>query len=266
MKSESGSTQRRELAEFVRAHRERLAPDSLGLPARTRRRTPGLRREEMAQLCGMSVTWYTWIEQGRDVSVSPAALGRIAEKLRLSRAERNYLFALANKRDPTEQTLDESWNVPPALAASIQSIATPAYLLDSAWNALAWNPPAARLFVGWLDGPGERNLLRYIFLDPVARKLVCDWEDRARRVVAEFRVDYSRNLDEPKMRALVDELMQRSAAFAQWWDEHAVIEREGGARTFDHPQDGFQRYEQVTFNMAAHPELKLVMLTKFDGA
>ena len=264
MITESSSARRRELAEFIRMRRERLTPQSLGLPTRVRRRTPGLRREEMADLCGMSATWYTWIEQGRDVSVSPAALGRIAERLRLSKAERSYLFALASKSDPAVQSHDDRGILPPALAASVHAIATPAYLLDHTWNAVAFNPPAARLFIGWLAGLGEKNLLRYIFLDPAARNFVCDWEDRARRVIAELRVDYSRNIDDPRMRALIDELMEGSAAFARWWNERAVTDREGGERTFAHPQDGYLRYRQVTFNMAAHPEFKLVMLIKLD--
>jgi transcriptional regulator with XRE-family HTH domain len=254
------AAQRRALGDFIRAQRSKLPPAAVGLPAGARRRTPGLRREEVAQLGGMSATWYTWIEQGRDVSVSPAALARLARTLRLSAAERRYLFDLAGKRDPSEPAEPDDIGVPSAVVASLAAMALPAYLLDGRWRARAWNAPAARLFVGWLDGPHDRNLLRYIFLTAEARTLICDWEHRARRVVAEFRADCSRHLEDPALAALLDELRRRSAFFAQLWDEHAVLGREGGERTFSHPQDGFLRYEQISFTLANRPELKLVML------
>jgi transcriptional regulator with XRE-family HTH domain len=183
---------RRELGDFLRAHRARLSPASLGLPAFGRRRTPGLRREEVAQACGMSPTWYTWLEQGRDIAASPPALSALARALQLTPAERAYLFELADRRDPhlSGRGGDEGMDVPPALARAIAAIDGPAYLLDSLWNARAWNRPAAALFVGWLDGAhhatGDRNLLRYVFLSPVARKIIPDWQARARRVLAEF--------------------------------------------------------------------------------
>src|SRR5262249_46529236 len=155
---------RRELGDFIRAQRERLTPEAAGLVAAGRRRTPGLRREEVAQLAGLSATWYTWIEQGRDVSISPTALARLATALGLGRAARAYLFELAGKRDPDPGSgaVDP---LPPAVAAAVAAVSAPAYLLDRYWNARAWNAAAERLFVGWLDRPGERNLLRFIFLE-----------------------------------------------------------------------------------------------------
>lgn len=254
-------TRRAELGRFLRSHRERLAPQSLGLEPGTRRRTPGLRREELAQLAGVSATWLTWIEQGRDVSVSAAALGRLARVLRFTPAERAYLFDLADRRDPEAPAT--SAEMPPALDAIVATIASPAYVLDRDWNALAWNLAAARLFAGWLDGD-ERNLLRYVFLDPVARQLIADWETRALRLAAEFRADYSRHLAAPATRTLVDALRAESPFFEKAWQAHAVTEREGGERTFNHPADGFLRYEQTTFLLAPHPEVKLVVLVRED--
>jgi transcriptional regulator with XRE-family HTH domain len=256
--------QRRELGDFIRAQREKLAPAAVGLVAGRRRRTPGLRREEVAQLGGLSTTWYTWIEQARDVSVSPPALARLANALRLGRAERAYLFDLAGKRDPDrgERAADA---VPEAVLACVVAIRTPAYILDRLWTARAWNKPAERLFAGWLDGPGDHNLLRFIFLVPAARKLICDWPERARRVVAEFRADSLAHLRDPALRALIDELRRESRDFARFWDQHGVLEREGGARTFNHPRDGFLRYEQVTFDLASQPTLKLTMLVDAAG-
>jgi transcriptional regulator with XRE-family HTH domain len=250
--------QRRELGDFVRSQREKLSPQEVGLPGGARRRTPGLRREEAAQLCGLSVTWYTWLEQGRDMSLSAAALARLASAFRLGRAERAYLFELAARRDPEQS---ESQAVaPPGVLACVDLIAAPAYVLDRTWTAHRWNVQAEHLFVGWLDGTGDRNLLRFIFLEPSARSLIHDYANRARRVVAEFRADASAHLHDPAIHRLVEDLNERSEAFRRYWRERVVLGREGGERTFDHPVKGFLRYEQVTFALAGHPDLKLTIL------
>lgn len=251
--------QRRELGDFIRAQRERLSPAELALAVHSRRRTSGLRREEVAQLCGLSTTWYTWIEQGRDVSVSPLALARVAATLRLGRAERAYLFELAGKRDP-DQGGGEADDVPPAVLACIDAIRAPAYVLDRSWTARCWNVEAEHLFAGWLDQAGERNLLHYVFLQPAARSLICDWDARARRVVAEFRASCSAHVTDPALRSLVESLRLQSAEFAQFWNLYGVLEREGGERNFNHPLDGPMRYTQVTFDLAGRPDLKLTLL------
>ena len=177
---------RRALGAFLRAHRERLGPPP---GASGRRRTPGLRREEIAEACGASLTWITWLEQGREVSASPRLLARLAEALRLAPAERAYLFELAGKRDPAALALGEE-ALPAEVLALPGAMTTPAYLLDGQWTARAWNKAAAKLFVGWLDGDHDRNLLRFIFRSALAPKLIVDWGERARRVVAEFRADF----------------------------------------------------------------------------
>jgi transcriptional regulator with XRE-family HTH domain len=236
----------------------------LGLPSSGRRRTPGLRREEAAQLCGLSVTWYTWLEQGRDVSVSPTALARLADALRLGHAERAYMFELADRRDPMDGNPCAD-AVQPAVVAALKAIEAPAYLLDRGWNAVAWNERAGRLFVGWLDRPGDRNLLRYIFLEPAARDLIHDYDDRARRVVAEFRANVGAHLEDAPVRALTEELQAHSPWFARLWREQSVQWREGGVRAFNHPQHGFCRYEQATFNVASHPEVKLTILLPIEN-
>ena len=256
---------RRELGDFVRAQRERVSPASVGLVAARRRRTPGLRREEVAELAGLSTTWYTWIEQGRDVSVSPIALARLAQALRLDRAQRHYLFELAGKRDPDPGAsgIDE---FPAPVVAAVSAIAAPAYILDRSWNARAWNSAAQRLFVGWLDLPRDRNLLKFIFLHPGARVLISDWERRARRVVAEFRAHCGAHLGDDGLHGLIDELRRLSPDFAAMWERHGVLGREGGERTFNHPEDGFLRFEQVTFELAGHADVKLTMLVRMAAA
>jgi transcriptional regulator with XRE-family HTH domain len=253
--------QRRAFGEFIRAQREKVAPAAVGLPQGGRRRTPGLRREELAQLCGLSTTWFTWIEQGRDVSASPQALARLAGALKLGRAARAYLFELAGKRDP-DQDRGDNEDISTAVRACVDAIAAPAYILDRYWNARAFNDAAAHLFVGWLDQPGERNLLRFTFCHPTARSLICDWNARGRRLAAEFRAGTSAYLDDAKFRELIATLRRDSLEFAQCWDHHGVLGREGGERTFNHPADGFLRYQQVTLNLASQPDLKLTMLVQ----
>ncbi len=253
------------LGDFIRAHRERLSPMAVGLPPGPRRRTPGLRREEVAALCGVSPTWYTWIEQGRPVSASADALARIAVALQLSRAERAYLFELAAQRDPAEPD-PAAQDAPASLLKTVELIDTPAYVLDRQWNALRWNAQAAELFVGWLDGANDRNLLAFTFTSAMARDLIVDWETRARRLVAEFRADSIRHLNDPPTRALIDSLSQASDAFATFWASQDVGEREGGERQFEHPLQGRMVFDQITFKPAHREDLKLVMLVGTKNA
>jgi transcriptional regulator with XRE-family HTH domain len=250
--------QRRALGDFLRARRERVAPATVGLADGSRRRTPGLRREEVAQLAGLSTTWYTWLEQGRDVSVSPHGLARIATALRLDRAARDYLFDIAGRRDPQPDPDPEA--LPAALPACVAAVTTPAYVLDRPWNARAWNEPAARLFAGWLDAP-QPNLLRFVFLAPQARTLLPDWRERARRVLAEFRADCAAHLEDAPVARLLADLRRDSPDFADLWQLHGVSGREGSARAFAHPTQGLLSYAQTAFAVAGRPELKLVVLT-----
>lgn len=252
--------QRRALAAFLRASRTRLRPEALGLPPGTRRRTPGLRREEVAQLAGLSPTWYTWLEQARDISVSPQGLARLAAALRLDRAARTYLFALAGRRDPAPDP-DEPAELPPRLADCLAACGAAAYVLDRLWNVPLWNAAAARLFAGWLDQPGPHNLLRFVFLAPAARRLIPDWEARARRVLAEFRADCAAHLEDAPVRALLAELQRAAPGFAALWQQQGVTGRDGGGRSFLHPQDGRLEFQQTTFTLTGRPDLKLVMLT-----
>ena len=248
---------RRALGAFLRAHRERLQRP---LGAVGRRRTPGLRREEVAEACGASLTWISWLEQGREVSASARLLARLAASLRLAPAERAYLFELAGKRDPEAPAPGDD-GLPDEALRLPERMTIPAYLLDGQWTARAWNRAAAELFVGWLDGDHDRNLMRFIFRSPAAPLLIDQWEDRAGRVVAEFRADFSRRLGEPAMRGLIEELDRSSPLFARLWREQAVLRREGGERQFLAP---VRRFHQSTLVLASHPDVKLVCLTPTD--
>ncbi|UXY14030.1 helix-turn-helix transcriptional regulator [Chitiniphilus purpureus] len=254
------SIRRQELGDFLATLRRKCDPVAFGFPAGSRRRTQGLRREEVAQLAAISPTWYAWIEQGRDINVSSDALERLAQALRMDRTQRAYLFELAGRRDPSppaaEPALTEA-----LLAQLLSRIAMPAYVLGRYWDVLAFNAEAAHLFVGWLDGAGPYNLLDYVFFHPGARTLVEDWEARARRLVAEFRADSRASLEEPGFEEFIARLSAGSAEFADYWRRHDVLERQGGLRGFHHPVHGRLLYQQVTFRLVDHDELKLVMLT-----
>lgn len=253
------AARRKALGDFLRSARARIQPDMVGLPSGGRRRTPGLRREELAQLCDISVTWYTWIEQGRDIGVSPDVLGRLASVLSLSRAERHYLFELAETADPQHADIDTE-PLPPGLADSVHSITAPAYIMDRNWNVLAWNKPMLTLFQGWPQRDPQPNMMRFIFLDPAARDLVVNWEERASRVVAEFRADAGLHTDEPGLKALLDELLEHSRVFAHWWHRHTVVDRKGGLRDFSHGPGKILTHQQLTFRLANRLDCKLIML------
>lgn len=246
------------LGEFLRARRDALRPHEVGLPAGARRRAPGLRREEVAQLCGISMTWYTWLEQGRIKGVSVTTLAAIARGLKLSRAERAYLFQLAARTDPAPPA---SGGMAHALSPLVQAVRSPAYILDRQWDALAWNRAAAALFADWL-GPQaqERNLLRYVFFDPRARQFIVDWAPRARRLVAEYRADSASPRDDPARDALLLELTQGSAEFAAAWQAQRVYARDGGPRRFAHRRRGQLAYEQYVMRLAENADLKMTVL------
>ena len=251
------------LGDFIRNHRERITPAEVGLPSAGRRRTSGLRREELAQLCAVSPTWLTWLEQGRPVQASGKLLAKLADVLHLTPAERAYLFTLADKLDPAlAPAFGAVAGQPPAnLAAIVNAVRTPAYILNQQWDAVAWNKPAQTLFSGWLDQRGGgANLLRFMFLSASAQALIADWPDRAARLVAEFRADCGKYADQPPLAGLIAELDAASAPFHALWHAQNVVEREGGTRRFIHPKSGPLMFEQVTLQLANRRDLKLVLL------
>ncbi|WP_130835811.1 helix-turn-helix transcriptional regulator [[Erwinia] mediterraneensis] len=245
------------LGAFLRSQRENTSPEMLGLPVMARRRTRGLRREEVAQLSGISTTWYTWIEQGREIVVSAQTLSNIAVALKMKPAERNYLFRLALQSDPLEETIPQ---VDDAVLAAVHQVNEPCYLLDLTCNMLAWNRPAARLFCGWLDQDAHPNMLQFMFLHPLAQQLVVDWEARASRLVAELRADAMHYAHDETLNAFVQQMTRESPSFHAFWQRQQVIVREGGERVFRHAQQGELHYRQVSWQLTSNRSLKMVML------
>lgn len=218
MSERSLSRTRVELSEFLTRHRKKLTPADVGLPSHGRRRTSGLRREEVAALAGVGLTWYTWFEQGRDIQVSQSFLLRVAHALKLNDAECSHLFLLAHQRPPPPEA--HQWvSVTPLIQQLMDDLATrPAYVTNLRWDVIAWNAAADRLF-GFSEREREtRNLLRMVFADPHLRTRLPAWRDDAPKLLAQFRYDLAVAPDDPPMQALVEDLKALSADYRRWWE------------------------------------------------
>jgi transcriptional regulator with XRE-family HTH domain len=248
--------QRRELGSFLVSRRARLQPHDVGLPA-GRRRTRGLRREEVALLAGVSVSWYTWLEQGRDIHVSPAVLTRISEVLRLTRAEVVHLFALACELAPPEPLDSEVTGNLKLLVDAVEPF--PAYVLNNRWDILAWNPACAELFLDFgALVPHERNALRLLLVHPTYRSLIVNWETLARGCMESFRVARSKSLDKRRFDELVHVLSTCSPEFKKWWPDQDVQMLSEGVERFDHPTQGLLDVPYVFLVPEGNPDLTLI--------
>jgi transcriptional regulator with XRE-family HTH domain len=218
VKATDATARRNELREFLVARRAAVSPQSAGLSARIRRRTPGLRREEVATLAGVGVTWYTWLEQGRDIRVSPQTLTRIAEALRLSPTDTSYLFSLAGL--PHAQTLNRNRTVEVerALQVALDAFQAPAFLLGYCWDVEAFNALADRIYrFNEYSGPYARNHVWRFFMDPARRAAYLDWDSFARFIVGVFRMTYAQHRSDSYFDGLISTLQQNSAEFKRLW-------------------------------------------------
>jgi transcriptional regulator with XRE-family HTH domain len=213
----------------------------------------------VAQLARISSTWYTRLEQGQEVRPSGAALGRIADVLQLASAERAYLFQVAQRIDPKDASSPVSAPATKAIESCVLAISFPALVVDKYWTLLSWNTAFADLFDRFLEGP-EKNVLRFMFLDPGIRTFMNDWESRARRLAAQFRVEFGKYIDDPRMLDFVQGLSEASDLFRECWEEQRVMLWEGGEKSFIHPQRGSLTLFQTTFLAASDPTLKLIIL------
>lgn len=210
---------RSDLSQFLYQHRRKLQPADVGLPATGRRRTPGLRREEVATLAGVGLTWYTWFEQGRDIGVSEAFLLNVAKALKLDDAECCHLFLLAHQRPPPPEAYQ--WpSVTPLIQRLMDDLQVrPAYVVNLRWDVIAWNEAADRLFDFADRNREDRNIMRMVFADPVLRRRLPTWREDAPRMLASFRRDLAIAPQDPAMLALIGELKSLSPDFRRWWEE-----------------------------------------------
>jgi transcriptional regulator with XRE-family HTH domain len=259
----SGSERRRaELADFLRRRRASIRPDDVGLPNGGRRRTPGLRREEVALLAGVGTTWYTWLEQGRDVRASLEVLEALAKALRLTPAERTHLILLGRGEEPPPSKSPVE-KVSPTLRRVIKNLGTnPAYILGRRWDYLAWNRAACVVF-GNLDSipRWSRNHVWLHFMDPARREMFADWERSSRLLVAKFRADSARHLGDPAFEDLIARLRQSSPEFCKEWKRHEVARGGEGRKQVRHPEAGLMLFEHAVFHPSADPELRLILYT-----
>jgi hypothetical protein len=251
---------RKLLSEFLRARRARLTSQEVGLPAGKHRRVPGLRREEVAILADVGITWYTWLEQGRPIRMAPATLDRVADALRLDRHERAYLSGLVF---PEPDGAGWDLPIPGRVAAIVRSYtAGPAFVRGPRWDVLAWNDIFSRIFGFPGVAPDDRNALRHAFLDPRVRRLNVDWPALARNLVSSFRTEYAQHTGDEAFESLIAELKRDSTTFARLWRESTVLsptqERSVQLR---HPTLGSIFYGTVSFLIPDVPHATVVFGT-----
>jgi transcriptional regulator with XRE-family HTH domain len=249
------------LGAYLRERRNRFNPATLGYTG-GRRRTPGLRREEVAQRAGISATWYSWLEQGRGGAPSAHALDRLAEALMLTAVEREHLFLLALGRPP-EVRYQPPGGVTPRLQYVLDALdACPAMIRTATWDVVAWNRAAAAVFTDYGALPSaERNVLRLIFLDPRARTVNFNWEGVARFIVGVFRGDAARAGAAATVQPLVDELCEKSPDFATMWRESEVNRACEGVRRLRHPELGEIALEFSAFAVDGRADLAMMVHT-----
>jgi len=250
---------RGELGDFLRSRRQRLRPESVGLPATRRRRTPGLRREEVAELAGIGVDWYVRLEQGRDVNPSLTTIDALARALKLGKSEHNHLRTLARHGDRRAFAPEI---VPEAIRRVVEGLPHPAYVVGRRWDVLAWNKAAEEIFAFHRIPEGERNTLLFMLTKPGPRKLFGSaWADEARRMVAQFRKTHDLWAGDPAFAELLDRLRAGSPEFAGWWKAHDIRDVAAGIKRMAHPKKGMLRFQYASFQCNDDPGLKLVIYT-----
>jgi transcriptional regulator with XRE-family HTH domain len=256
----NGERRRAELADFLRRRRESIGPEQVGLPNGGRRRTPGLRREEVAQLSGVGTTWYTWLEQGRDVRASLDVLDAISRALKLTAAERTHLVLLGRGEDPPP-CKSQRERVAPSLRRVIENLGpNPAYVLGRRWDYLSWNRAACALLGDLESLPrGRRNHVWLHFMDPRRRELFVDWERSSRLLVAKFRADSAHHLGDPEFEQLIHSLRQSSREFCTEWKRHEVARASTGRKDILHPDVGEMAFEHAILHPGEVPDQRLVL-------
>jgi transcriptional regulator with XRE-family HTH domain len=255
------SERRQALADFLRQRRARLSPAEVGLPPGIRRRTPGLRREEVAQLANMGTSWYVWLEQGRDVHPSAQVLESLAQALRLTLNERRHLFLLAGQPlPPHASSLEE--RAGPELQQVLDDLnPTPAYAVGRRWDFVAWNKAADGLFaIAEASSPYAHNLVWRLFTSSTMRERP-NWEQVARGTLAEFRAASARYPGDRWFEELIEDLKQVSPEFRRWWPHHDVRSALDGHKAMEHPTLGHLEFEHITLQVLSNPDVRIMIYT-----
>jgi transcriptional regulator with XRE-family HTH domain len=255
-----GDDRKSELAEFLRSRRVRVRPSDVGLPTGPRRRTLGLRREEVAVLAGVSPTWYSYLEQGRDVTPSHEVLDNLAFVLRLTEDERQYLHMLVHRQLGGEAAVPAPDD---GVLQRVMSVAAtgphPVYAANWLCDVLAWNDAAADWYVDFADlPPGRRNFLWWMLMEPAARERLVDWEEEARDLIGRFRAVSVWRGGHPRMRELVEDLTSNSAEFAKWWKLQDVRGQHVRPRVLAHPERGIRIFHLAVVYPSGQDETMIV--------
>lgn len=260
-----GTRRRAELADFLKTRRARLHPEQFGLPDAGRRRTPGLRREEVAQLAGVGVSWYTWLEQGRAITVSDPVVESLVQVLQLNPEERRHLFLLARGMVP-EAIAYQKTDVPLASHQAVLDAldSSPAYMLDERRNIVAWNTSACYVFGDFsLLSEREQNMIWSLFTRPSLRTFYVQWEKVAQQAVRSFRTIYDRHAGELWFEQLLTDLEEASPEFRTWWSQHDIQQACDPVheKLLDHPQLGRLVLSSTTLVAPDAPTLQMIIFT-----
>jgi transcriptional regulator with XRE-family HTH domain len=261
------SSERTALAEFVKSRRLRASSSPRASTPGRRRPSGGLRREEVAQLAGVGITWYTWFEQGRQIRVSEAFLDNLSRALSLDASERQHLFLLAQHRvPPGAAPLTTSTSA--ALQRIVSTLPNPAYVKNLRWDVLAWNRASSIMFGDYARIPeSHRNALWLVFRSLEYRQFMVNWADDARDLMARFRSDLGQLGGDARAAALIDDLRTTSREFREWWNDHGVTGRSSGIKCFRHPAVGSIEFEHTRLRLDGDsPEpLRVVIFTPLPG-
>ncbi len=254
----------KELGNFLKTRREKILPSQVGLSDKSRRRTSGLRREEVAMLAGIGVTWYTWLEQGRSIQVSASVLSSVARVLMLNDYETSYVFELAQvtpiKASQPIKTIQPMFqNVVDSLVYS------PSTILDKYWNVIAWNSATSVVFIDFSEiDITNRNIIEIMFTNVEYQKLFENWEMKAKEMISRFRVSCSEFINDPWLKQFIDSLQCKSKEFNQWWSLHDVAPEREIKKIIKHPIVGDLFFEHTVF-LTPENELKLYINTPISG-
>lgn len=248
----------KELGDFLKTRRSKISPLQVGLPEGSRRRTPGLRREEVAALAGIGITWYTWLEQGREIQVSAQVLESLSRILMLDEEEARHLYTLAHQTSP-KSIPPHQQIISPMLQRILDSLSfSPSMILDTRWNVVAWNKAATvALFDFGNISVADRNCIWLMFTNPNYKKIFDNWEQQAQGLIARFRAECGKYIEDPWVTEFVQKLKNESKEFDKWWSMHDVETEKEYYKVFNHPIAGKLTFEHTSFFVADNMNLKL---------
>lgn len=257
----------KELGDFLKSRRAKILPSQVGVPEGIRRRTPGLRREEVALLSGIGLTWYTWIEQGRPIQISIKTLESLAKTLMLDKEEIKHLYILAQHTPPTDFQI-YSDNINPMFQHVLDSLEfSPATIQDARFNVISWNRAAAKIILDYDQiNVSKRNMLRIMFTNEEYKKKFTDWEVSAKKMIASFRTMYGELVGDPWIENLITELRNESKEFDSWWSMYDIKKDEGMLKNINHPILGELEFEHTVYMLVSNSDLKMSILTAVPGS